>query len=145
MDPNRSSRWLVFFKIDVLKNSTIFTGKHLCWRLFLTKSLVFRPATLLKETPTQVFSWGHCEIYKNSIFVEHLWRLLLTKVNYKKHEYSINLFLSVVFYIDAEQSEANLGHFQTSMMKLFGKNHHQRYLVALFITLTHFNPALRFI
>ena len=33
----RSSRSQKFFEIGVLKNFTIFTGKHLCWSLFLTK------------------------------------------------------------------------------------------------------------
>ena len=34
-DDIRSSRSQMFFKIDVLKNLTIFTGKRLCWSLFL--------------------------------------------------------------------------------------------------------------
>ena len=33
----RSSRSQMFFKIGVLKNFAIFTGKHLCWSLFLIK------------------------------------------------------------------------------------------------------------
>ena len=33
----RSSRSQKFFKIGVLKNFTNFTGKHLCWNLFLIK------------------------------------------------------------------------------------------------------------
>ena len=33
----RSSRSQMFFKIDVLKNFANFTGKHLCWSLFLIK------------------------------------------------------------------------------------------------------------
>ena len=33
----RSSRPQMFFKINVFKNSAIFTGKHLCWSLFLIK------------------------------------------------------------------------------------------------------------
>ena len=33
----RSSRWQMFFKMVVLKNFSIFTGKHLCWNLFLIK------------------------------------------------------------------------------------------------------------
>ena len=31
----RSSRLQMFFKIGVLKNFAIFTGKHMCWSLFL--------------------------------------------------------------------------------------------------------------
>ena len=34
---DRSSRSRMFFKIGVLKNFVIFTGKHLCWSLFLKK------------------------------------------------------------------------------------------------------------
>ena len=33
----RSSRSRIFFKIDVLKEFPIFTGKYLCWSLFLVK------------------------------------------------------------------------------------------------------------
>ena len=33
----------VFFKKTVLKNFAIFTGKHLCWSLFIIKLKVFRP------------------------------------------------------------------------------------------------------
>ena len=38
----RSSRSKVFFKIVVLKNFKIFTGKYLCWNLFLIKSEVLQ-------------------------------------------------------------------------------------------------------
>ena len=31
----KSSRSQMFFKIDVLKNLAMFTGKHLCWSYFL--------------------------------------------------------------------------------------------------------------
>ena len=41
-----SSRSQMFFKIDVLKISEIFTGKHLCYSPFFTKFKTFRPATL---------------------------------------------------------------------------------------------------
>ena len=43
----KSNRFKMFFKIGVFKNFTIFTGKHLCWSLFLMMS--FRPANLLKR------------------------------------------------------------------------------------------------
>ena len=45
----------VFFKRAVLKIFALFTGKHLCWCLFLIKFHALRPAALLKKTPTQVF------------------------------------------------------------------------------------------
>ena len=55
----RSSRSKMFFKISVLENFAIFTGKHLCWSLFLIK--------------LQALGILH----KNSSFIEHLWWLLL--------------------------------------------------------------------
>ena len=52
----RSGRLQMFFKIGVLKHFTIFTGKHLSWRLFLLKLQAFRPATILKrDSNTGVF------------------------------------------------------------------------------------------
>ena len=51
----------LFEKKGVLRNIANFTRKRLCWSLFLIELQAFRPATLLKETPTQMFS---CEIYK---------------------------------------------------------------------------------
>ena len=36
-----SSCSLIFFKIGVLKNFAMFTGKHLCWSLFSLKLQVF--------------------------------------------------------------------------------------------------------
>ena len=48
---------------DVLKNFAIFTGKHLCWSLFLIKLQAFR-----QETAAKVFSWECCDIFKSSFF-----------------------------------------------------------------------------
>ena len=45
----RSSRFQMFLKIGVFKNFTTFTGKHLCWSLFLIKLPDFRPGTLFKR------------------------------------------------------------------------------------------------
>ena len=44
--PIRSSRSKMFFTIAVLKNFAIFTGKHLCWSLFLIKFQAKRPEGL---------------------------------------------------------------------------------------------------
>ena len=43
----------------VLNNFVNVTGKNLCWIFLFIKLQAFRPANLLKKTPTQVFS---CEI-----------------------------------------------------------------------------------
>ena len=56
----RSSCSQMFFKIGVLENSAIFTGKHLCWSFFF----FFKK----KDTPIQVLSCEYCEIFKNSFF-----------------------------------------------------------------------------
>ena len=53
----------VFYKRSCSQKFAIFTGKHLCWSLFLIRE---------KETPTLVFSWEYCEIFKNTYFEEHL-------------------------------------------------------------------------
>ena len=53
---------------DTLKNSTKFTGRHLCQSLFLNKVAGIRPATFLKETLPLVFSYEFCEIFKNNCF-----------------------------------------------------------------------------
>ena len=51
----RSSHSKPFFKTGVLKHFAIFTGKHLCWSLFI-----------INETPTHVFSCEYYEIFKSS-------------------------------------------------------------------------------
>ena len=58
-------------KIAVLKNFTIFTGKHLCRSLFFIK-LQAGLQLYYKETPTQVFSCEYFEIFKNTYFGKHL-------------------------------------------------------------------------
>ena len=67
----RSSRSQMFFKIGVLKNFANFTGKHLCWSLFLIK---------LQALFNKV-SCGISQFFKNtSFFTEHLQRLSLEGV-----------------------------------------------------------------
>ena len=64
----RSSHWSCS---GVLKYFANFTGKHLCWSLFLTE---FPGLQLFKKvSPTQVFSCGICENFKNTYFEENLW------------------------------------------------------------------------
>ena len=63
----RSNRRSCSVKRGVPKNFTIFTGKHLCWSLFLInlpKGLQLQ----WKETSTLVFSCAYCEIFKNTYF-----------------------------------------------------------------------------
>ena len=49
----------LFCKKGVLRNFANFTGKHLCWSLFLIELQTFRPAALLKiDSNTDVFLWN---------------------------------------------------------------------------------------
>ena len=58
-------------KKGVLKNFSIFTGKHLCWSLF--KKISYQ-----KETPTQDFTVTLAKFLRTAFFTEHLgWLLLL--------------------------------------------------------------------
>ena len=57
----------MFFKIDILKNLAMFTGKHLCYSCRAGGLQLY-----YKEIPTQVLSCEYCEIFKNTYFEEHL-------------------------------------------------------------------------
>ena len=64
----KSSRSQMFFKIDVLKNLAMFTGKHLCQSYFLIQLQGWRTAIVLqRDSNTSAF-----EIFKNTYFEEHL-------------------------------------------------------------------------
>ena len=60
-------------KRSVLKNFTSFTGKQLCWNLFLINLEVFRPALYWREIPTQVLSCEIRGIFKNTCEQLPLW------------------------------------------------------------------------
>ena len=66
---SRSNSSHMFSKIDILKNSAIFTGKHLCWSILLMKLQAW-------WLYSQVFSSEYCGIFKNTFFMERLWWLL---------------------------------------------------------------------
>ena len=48
------------------------------------KAAALRPTTIKKETPTQVFSYEYCEIFKNTYFEEHL-RATVSVVKISSH------------------------------------------------------------
>ena len=61
----RSSRFQIFFKIDVLKNFANFLENHMCRSLFFDKVARLRSATFLKkETLTEPFYYEFCEVIK---------------------------------------------------------------------------------
>ena len=69
----RSSRAKMFWKIGALKNFMIFTGKHLCWSLFLLKFIQNR-------LQRRCFPVNFAEVLRIAIFIEHLWWLLECRV-----------------------------------------------------------------
>ena len=76
----RSSVSQVFFNIDILKNFVIFTGKHLCWNLFLIKLQTWRPAAILKrDSNISIFALKIAKFLRTAFFIEHFfytWLLL---------------------------------------------------------------------
>ena len=97
---SRSSHWRCSVKNSVLENCLNFTGRHLCWSLFLNKVTSLRPGTLLNRVSnTGVFLWNLTR------FWEHLfWR---TSVNncFCKHllwvKFRTTLLISWWILIDA--------------------------------------------
>ena len=79
---SRSGRSQMFFLIGVLKNYSIFTGKHLCWSLFLIKCGLSGLHFIVKRLPDRcfpvdtvkflrtAFSIGSCFSTRNFIFDE---------------------------------------------------------------------------
>ena len=62
----RSSRFQMFFKIGAQNSFANFTGKHLCWSLFLKNLQAESLQLYQKEAPTQVFFSKVYEIFKNT-------------------------------------------------------------------------------
>ena len=82
----RSSRSM-FFRIGVLKNFAMFTGKNLCWSLFLIKLQAWKPAILFKrDSKIGIFLWNLEKFFlRTPFFTEHI-RWLLLKIS---HEFSL--------------------------------------------------------
>ena len=54
----RSSCMQMFFKTGVIRNFSLFTGKHLCWSLFLIKLQALQAATLFQPCLKRDFNTG---------------------------------------------------------------------------------------
>ena len=70
-DPLKQSRGTclqMFFKKGSLEYFAKFTGKQLCWRLFLIKLQTFGSATFLKRDSNSGVSCRYWEIFRNSFF-----------------------------------------------------------------------------
>ena len=70
---SRSIRLQMFFKIDVLKNFSIFTGKHKCSSLRLIKLQALRLEHRLEQRFEQIyFPVNIAKFLKTLFFTEHL-------------------------------------------------------------------------
>ena len=116
----RNSHRRCFVKKAVTWSFANFIGKHLCW------SLSFRPATLLKETPTQVFPHEIWEDFKKTYFENICERLLLSIVNYQS--------------TSADSSVVNVKVFR--LMRFCTENHELKHL--FYSPITDFEPVQKF-
>ena len=73
----RSSHRMCSVGKGVLRNAAKFKGKHLCQKLFFNKVAGLKPATVLKESLTQVFSCEFCELLRTPFLQNTSGRLLL--------------------------------------------------------------------
>ena len=75
----------MFFETGVLKNFSNFTGKCLCWSLFLIKLQAWMFATLLKRDHHMYFPMKFAQLLTTPFFIEHLRWLLLesVKINWR--------------------------------------------------------------
>ena len=55
----------MFYKVGVLENFAKFTGKHLCWNLFLINVQAKACNFIKKETSAQIFSSKFNIFFKN--------------------------------------------------------------------------------
>ena len=80
----RSSRLQMIFKVDVLKYFAIFTGKYLCWSLFLItlQASGLKVCNFIRKRLThRCFLVVNIVKFLRTAFIEHLWWLLL-KMSY---------------------------------------------------------------
>ena len=71
----------MFFKIVILKNFVIITGKYLCWSFFSIKLQTWRAAALLnRDSNTGVSMWILQNFLRTAFFIKHLRWLLQNKV-----------------------------------------------------------------
>ena len=74
----RTSHTQMPLKTGVSRNFAIFTGKHLCWILFLINLLVLRPATLFQPRPKTCVEVSQVVLVKNAKFLRtafFLWNI----------------------------------------------------------------------
>ena len=88
---SRSSHWQMFFKICLLKNFARFTGKHVCWNLFLIKLQASKAVTLLKRIlQYRCLLVNIAKFLGRAYFIEHLRWLLVEKYVLEREEANVN-------------------------------------------------------
>ena len=76
-------RWSI--KMGVLKNAAIFTGKHLCWSLFLIKLQTYAFNFIKIRRQHRCFPVNIPTFLRTAFFIELLWWLLPWSPNEKQH------------------------------------------------------------
>ena len=112
----RSSRSQLLFRIGVLRNFVIFTGKHLCWSLFDKV-----------ESILQHISRGYCEIFKNSFF----------KMNISGSYFCISIYLAGNLLIKRQSCH----HIETSRLICRAYQLNRFYMMAT-LAFNEFRPIL---
>ena len=74
----RNSLMQMFFKTVVARNCAMFTGKHLCWSLFLIKNNLNSTFSQRRLQHRWFLSCENCEIFTNTFFMEYLQWLFLS-------------------------------------------------------------------
>ena len=87
----RSSHWRCCVKQGALKNFANFTGNNLCWSLFI-KVAYLVPATLSKNTPSQVLSCKICNYFKENLCMS-------TCQLYLKRDSKIGVYFRILWII----------------------------------------------
>ena len=95
----------MFYKKAVLDNFAIFTGKQLCWSLFLIKLQAFKLATLLKrDSNTGAFL---CILQTYIYFEKHL------QMAVSDHSFTLEIYL---FPLSLYNYEEELWYFMVKKM-----------------------------
>ena len=112
---SRSSHSHMFFKTGVLKNFAIFTGKHLCFSLFLIElQAFFRSSFFYRIPPVVAFKWRHYRTthhyFDSSVFICRL-DLFVPNVQIPYTLYPLkNIRKSYVFLMFSGGIKCNIGN-----------------------------------
>ena len=118
-----------------------FTGKHLCWSLFLAKFFT----NFIKNTPTQVFSCEICKNFKNTFFYRTPSVAASVKRDSNTVVYLWNLlnFLSTLFLAEQLRWLLLNGHFSLERSRN-EKNQHDFLLISCACFINNFDCGILF-